>query len=153
MNVESNWVLFPTPSPKLNRVKEGGGGGGGGTSTKLPPPVHPHIYRTCKQKERFHWLTRCPFNALKGIDWPKGTYGLQMAKSGCPSGTWHRGTRFQDTEDDSPSNSWSSPYDVAGNVQRNNMEQRFCIKTNSEGSSPWPKGEYCILKKGDCPAG
>ena len=28
MNVESNWVLFPTPSPKLNRVKEGGGGGG-----------------------------------------------------------------------------------------------------------------------------
>ena len=152
MNVKSNWALCPTPSPKLNRVK-GGGGGGGGASTKLPSPVHPHFYQTCDQKKRFHWLTMCPFNVLKGIAWPMGTYGLPMPKSGCPSWTWNQGSRFQDTEDDLSNNHWSSPYDLAGFVHRNNMEQRFCIKTNPVGSGTWPNGEYCILKKGDCPPG
>lgn len=32
----------------------------------------------------------------------------------------------------------------------------FCIKTmneNTEYERDWPKGSYCILKKGDCPQG
>ena len=95
-------------------------------------------------------------NVLTGITWPAGTYGLQMPMPGCPRGSgfqWHTGTRFHDTEDRRPNNHWSSPYDLAGTVGRNNMEQRFCIKTSLKGRRPWPKGEYCILKKGNCPAG
>ena len=90
------------------------------------------------------------------LTWPKGTYGLPMPKSGCPKGTafqWQNGTRYQDTEDDSANNQWSPSWDLAGRADKNNMEQRFCIKTNSDGFLPWPKGQYCIFKKGPCPKG
>ena len=36
------------------------------------------------------------------------------------------------------------------------MEQKFCIKTTKIATTydlPWPKGKYCIFKKGDCPEG
>ena len=90
------------------------------------------------------------------LTWPKGTYGLPMATKGCPRGTnfpWHMGVRFQDTEDDTPGNGWSLPYDLAGDVAKNYMEQKFCIKTQADGILNWPKGKYCILKKGACPKG
>ncbi|KAJ7348744.1 hypothetical protein OS493_039318 [Desmophyllum pertusum] len=90
-----------------------------------------------------------------------GTYGLPMPKSGCPKGTkfpWHVGTRFHDTEDARGKNSWSTPYDLAGKIYRNNMEQKFCMKTqvsvgDSNTGMSWPKGQYCIMKKGACPKG
>ena len=91
------------------------------------------------------------------LTWPFGTYGLPMAKSGCPKGTfWNAGTRYHDTEDHDPNNSWSHPYDLAGHVGKSNMDQKFCMKTRAETSQynlPWPKGQYCIYKKGTCPQG
>ena len=51
---------------------------------------------------------------------------------------------------------WSSPFDLAGPYYRNNMRQNFCIKTKDTASDynlPWPRGQYCILKKGECPEG
>lgn len=81
-----------------------------------------------------------------------------MTKSGCPEGGfWHKGTRYHDTEDSNSNNNWSDPYHLAGRVAKNNMEQKFCMKTLSKTSKfdlPWPKGEYCIYKKGNrCPDG
>ena len=91
------------------------------------------------------------------LNWPKGTYGLPMPASGCPSGAnfpWHTGFRRHDTEDFAGENKWSSPYDLAGPYYRNNMYQRFCMKTKeTDNNPPWPKGRYCILKKGQCPQG
>ncbi|XP_068755962.1 uncharacterized protein [Montipora capricornis] len=91
------------------------------------------------------------------LTWPLGTYGLPMTKSGCPRGTfWHEGTRYHDTEDVTPENHWSNPYDLAGKVDKDDMEQKFCMKTLSKTSKydlPWPKGKYCIYKKGNCPEG
>ncbi|XP_078384191.1 uncharacterized protein LOC144666676 [Oculina patagonica] len=89
------------------------------------------------------------------LTWPQGTYGLPMTKSGCPEGSfWHKGTRFHDTF---KSNSWSNPYDLAGRAAKNDMEQKFCMKTEyytSYYSLPWPRGQYCIFRKGGaCPAG
>ena len=89
--------------------------------------------------------------------WPKGTYGLPMPKSGCPQGsgfTWHKGTRYHDTEDNKGSSDWSSPYDLAGRADKNDMEQKFCMKTQSQPTElSWPKGKYCVFKKGSCPTG
>ncbi|XP_068753813.1 uncharacterized protein [Montipora capricornis] len=91
------------------------------------------------------------------LTWPFGTYGLPMTKSGCPGGGfWNAGTRYHDTEDVNSKNYWSYPYDLAGRVRKNNMEQKFCMKTQSKTSNydlPWPKGKYCIYKKGNCPDG
>ena len=91
------------------------------------------------------------------LTWPFGTYGLPMTKSGCPrGGFWNAGTRYHDTEDDDSNNYWSNPYDLAGTVGKNNMEQKFCMKTQSKTSKyalNWPKGKYCIFKKGNCPEG
>ncbi|XP_078383899.1 uncharacterized protein LOC144666356 [Oculina patagonica] len=91
------------------------------------------------------------------LTWPLGTYGLPETTSGCPKGHfWHKGYRYHDTEDKSPNNNWSNPYDLAGSYGRRNMEQKFCMKTRHQ-TTPydlhWPKGEYCIFKKGNCPKG
>ena len=94
--------------------------------------------------------------------WPRGTYGLPKPKSGCPkeekgSGfVWHEGSRYHDTPTFCPLNEWSNPYDLAGFHGRENVRPYFCIKTrqgSSKFSLPWPKGKYCILKKGKCPSG
>ncbi|KAM7429490.1 hypothetical protein ABFA07_019668 [Porites harrisoni] len=93
------------------------------------------------------------------ITWPEGTYGLPMPKSGCPKRSnfpWHSGYRYHDTEDRRSNNMWSSPFDLAGSYYKNNMYQNFCMKTKHTASVynlPWPKGQYCILKKGKCPEG
>ncbi|XP_073250647.1 uncharacterized protein [Porites lutea] len=93
------------------------------------------------------------------LTWPKGTYGLPMPKSGCPKGSnfqWHAGYRSHDTEDTRGNNKWSSPFDLAGPYYRRDMTQKFCMKTKDKASDynlPWPRGQYCILKKGECPEG
>ena len=82
-----------------------------------------------------------------------------MPKAGCPKGgkfTWHVGTRYQDTEDAFGRNRWSNPYDLAGSLAKSNMQQKFCMKTHvgdTQNGLQWPKGQYCILKKGACPKG
>ena len=82
-----------------------------------------------------------------------------MPKKGCPTEdglTWHTGTRYQDTEDKNSNNQWSSPFDLAWDIKRNDVVMKYCIKTDSKGSGyplPWPKGRYCIHKKGDYPEG
>ena len=93
------------------------------------------------------------------LTWPKGRYGLPKPKSGCPKGSkfpWHEGYRYHDTEDSRSNNDWSSPFDLDGPYYKNNMYQNFCLKTEDTASVynlPWPKGQYCIFKKGECPGG
>ncbi|XP_078384038.1 uncharacterized protein LOC144666477 [Oculina patagonica] len=93
------------------------------------------------------------------LTWPLGTYGLPETTSGCPQGKdsiWHKGTRFHDTQDGDPSNSWSDPYDLAGYKNKKDMEQKFCMRTQNRTTPydlPWPKGNYCVYKKGNCPEG
>lgn len=82
-----------------------------------------------------------------------------MPKAGCPKNTkfaWHVGTRYQDTEDAFGKNRWSSPYDLAGSLGKSNMEQKFCMKTeegDKKNGLQWPRGQYCVLKKGECAEG
>ena len=90
--------------------------------------------------------------------WPWGTYGLPMPRCGCPgpSSIWQPGWRYHDTEDTSPNNHWSNPYDLAGSYGKNNMKQAFCMKIKyrtSRYNRRWPRGSYCIFKKGNCPRG
>ena len=69
---------------------------------------------------------------------------------------WHEGSRYHDTPTLFPLDEWSNPYDLAGFHGKENVRPYFCIKTqpgSSKFSLPWPKGEYCILKKGKCPSG
>ena len=109
------------------------------------------------------WTFRCSLftdTAVRiPLTWPKGTYGLPMLISGCPKVpgfTWHQGTRFHDTENTRSSNGWSQQYHLAGKKGLNDMEQKFCIKTQESSNKYdllWPKGQYCVFKKGACPKG
>ncbi|XP_061189368.1 uncharacterized protein LOC133197381 [Saccostrea echinata] len=93
------------------------------------------------------------------VTWPKGTYGLMMTTSRCPSEhsfSWHTGYVIQDTEDFHNHNSWSSDIHVSGEKDDKRIAQVFCIKGStqvSEFDMNWPKGDYCILKYGSCPDG
>ena len=86
--------------------------------------------------------------------WPDGAYTLPMARSGCPSGggkyRWHTGNRFQDTNH---KNRFSRPLSLAGYFNRN-VRTYFCTKTDTtyDYGIEWPKGSYCIARKGgSCP--
>ena len=90
--------------------------------------------------------------------WPQGVYGLPMPSSGCPTGSdfeWETGSRFQDTDDSSPFNEWSSGLHLKGPYARNDMWQHFCMKTIDYVTDPvWPSGQYCVFMYGDdCPTG
>ncbi|XP_035698123.1 uncharacterized protein LOC118431114 [Branchiostoma floridae] len=89
--------------------------------------------------------------------WPRGTYGLPRTNTGCPESagvTWHTGSRFQDTEDDDANNYWTSGLHFDGDFWRDNMIQKFCMKTSYwTGHGTWPRGSYCIFKKNECPSG
>ena len=93
------------------------------------------------------------------VTWPLGTYGLPMPTSGCPkspSFAWHSGFRYHDTSNWQSSNAWSNPYSLAGYKGKDNMVQGFCIKTQAQGTvydMSWPRGQYCVFKKGACPTG
>ena len=82
-----------------------------------------------------------------------------MARSGCPSGggkyPWHRGSRYQDTEDTRNRNDESRPLTLAGTFT-SNIRTYFCTKTSTayDYGVNWPKGSYCIARKGgSCPTG
>ena len=89
--------------------------------------------------------------------WPRGTYGVPKPATGCPIATgvhWNSGYRYHDTEDSSPSNGWSTGIHFpSGSYAKSSMKQHFCMKTSSGGSRNWPRGNYCIFKKGACPSG
>ncbi|KAH3865545.1 hypothetical protein DPMN_028585 [Dreissena polymorpha] len=94
------------------------------------------------------------------VTWPRGTYGLMKTASGCPGEhvSWLQGSRFQDTEDISSRNSFPSDITrfLAGSFASNNIQTEFCIKSQfqvSEYDDDWPRGAYCLLKKGNCPTG
>ncbi|CAG2229464.1 unnamed protein product [Mytilus edulis] len=93
------------------------------------------------------------------ITWPHGTYGLYHPKSGCPTAafSWAEGWHRQDTEDGGNANGWSPTIHLDDSVRTHGDQVfHFCIKTmneNTEYERDWPKGSYCILKKGDCPQG
>ncbi|XP_066285437.1 uncharacterized protein [Branchiostoma lanceolatum] len=90
-------------------------------------------------------------------EWPCGWYGLPKTNTGCPEPagvTWRTGVRLQDTEDDNPNNRWTPGLHFDGGFWKNNMYQKFCIKTSrSEGSGNWPRGSYCIFMRHGCPIG
>lgn len=87
--------------------------------------------------------------------WPEGTYGLPEPASGCPEfgkATFKRGWTYHNTEDENPANKRSTNYNFAGNFSQHGIQQRFCIKETDDGATEaWPKGKYCIYKKGNCP--
>ncbi|XP_035688654.1 uncharacterized protein LOC118424220 [Branchiostoma floridae] len=89
--------------------------------------------------------------------WPTGTYGLPRTNTGCPiaaGARWRTGFRYHDTEDNDSNNKWIPGIHFDGNLCKNNMKQKFCMKTkNEEGDGDWPSGNYCIFKKGNCPGG
>ena len=90
--------------------------------------------------------------------WPDGTYSLPRSRSGCPSGgaqfTWHFGWRYHDTEDRRNRNRFSRPLTLYGSFG-SNIKVGYCTKTDTskDYGLKWPKGSYCIAKKGACPSG
>ncbi|XP_035696814.1 deleted in malignant brain tumors 1 protein-like [Branchiostoma floridae] len=89
--------------------------------------------------------------------WPRGTYGLPRTNTGCPEAagvTWRYGYRYHDTEDRNSNNHWTPGLHFDGGYWRNNMYQKFCMKTSSfQGYGNWPSGSYCIFKRDGCPSG
>ena len=92
------------------------------------------------------------------LTWPIGHYGLPATKYGCPEETgfkWEPGLRVHTADQYfSPSNSWSSDIHWGNGLSRENIIQKFCMKTKdvaSEFDFEWPKGTYCIFKSNRCP--
>ena len=80
------------------------------------------------------------------LTWPAGKYGLPKAKVGCPLSTnysqWVTGWRYEDTEDNNPSNFKSSSFHLGAIVNANDVNRTFCIKTGGVNQPivEWPKG-------------
>ena len=90
------------------------------------------------------------------VRWPRGTYALPMPVTGCPQSrklSWSKGHVRQNTEDTRPLSNWSRPVHLKGFRKNNVITQHFCVKENREGTRDWPRGKYCIYKKGKCPNG
>ena len=88
------------------------------------------------------------------VRWPYGTYALPMTTRGCPPG-WRTGWRYQDNEDNRNINSKSRGINSRMRVVINrNLKMYYCVKTYNGPRYPsWPRGTYCIAKKGRCPRG
>ena len=91
-------------------------------------------------------------NARIQAQWPGGTYALPQPSWGCPGG-WSRGWRYQDTEKGHNYKSGEIESKMRVHVGRH-IKFYYCVKTsNTDNDVPWPKGSYCIAKKGSCPTG
>ena len=86
--------------------------------------------------------------------WPDGTYAFPMPRSGCPNG-WLSGNRYQDTEDYHNKNSKSLGIErKIAVIIGHDIDFYYCVKTFQGNTGyQWPRGTYCIAKKGDCPSG
>ena len=89
------------------------------------------------------------------VQWPKGTYALvSVREHQCPIG-FHHGCRRQDNDDDTNSNRHNTGIEnkLEGDFGRD-IRVCYCVKTESGTSVfSWPKGQYCIAKKNNCPSG
>ena len=88
------------------------------------------------------------------LPWPYGTYALPMTTRGCPPG-WRTGWRYQDNEDNRNINSKSPGITSRMRVVINrNLKMYYCVKLfRGSARFSWPRGTYCIAKKGRCPSG
>ena len=91
-----------------------------------------------------------------GASWPYGRYALPKPRRGCPPG-WSSGSRFSDNEDDNNINSESAGITSRMSVYvGSDTRMDYCVKTyaGSPFSGSWPRGNYCIARKGGrCPIG
>ena len=87
--------------------------------------------------------------------WPSGSYGLPKPRSGCPRKQWREGFRYQDSENLENTNFKSNGSHFSGKVSPHGIRQEFCIHMDTPGEKiPWPRGKYCIYRKGEtCPTG
>ncbi|CAC5419765.1 unnamed protein product [Mytilus coruscus] len=86
------------------------------------------------------------------VSWPSGRYSFPKSQSGCPLG-WAEGCRYQDNEDTHNVNDVSYNHHFDGIFGRN-TKLCYCTKTTYGGSGSWPRGNYCIARKGgSCPSG
>ncbi|CAH3019574.1 unnamed protein product [Porites evermanni] len=88
--------------------------------------------------------------------WPSGDYGLPKPTSGCPDKNWREGFRYQDSENVQNTNLVSNGSHLSGRVSQHGVRQEFCMHhdTPAGESIPWPRGKYCIYRKGGkCPLG
>lgn len=107
-------------------------------------------------------LRYCGDNSLDFIHWPSGSYGIPRPSSGCPyksNVNWRYGNRYQDTSNDGYGHNYKSreSFHLGATVTYAGVERSFCMKTDTSSDvnrNPWPKGQYCIYKKGGtCPTG
>ena len=78
-----------------------------------------------------------------------------MPRGGCPNG-WSTGSRYQDTENRRrPKNHKTEGIEKKMKVYvGRNIEFYYCVKTfPGNAGYQWPRGTYCIAKKGNCPSG
>ena len=76
------------------------------------------------------------------VTWPKGTYGMPKAKTGCPVSVkteWTTGWRYEDTEDNNPSNNKSRSFHLDTTVAKD-INRTFCLKVKNEETTEWPAG-------------
>ncbi|KAK6979669.1 hypothetical protein BgiMline_020655 [Biomphalaria glabrata] len=95
--------------------------------------------------------------------WPEGTYALLSPQAGCPNNVgaiWTTGlvkihTESTDRNYDQVSTNSHLLAPILERAGTNNfMYQHFCVSTTLSPGAAWPKGSYCINRKGDkCPTG
>ena len=102
----------------------------------------------------------CSFSFILAVPviqktWPSGSYGLPKPRSGCPRKQWREGFRYQDSENLENTNFKSNGSHFSGKVNPHGIRQEFCIHMDTPGEKiPWPRGKYCIYRKGKtCPTG
>ncbi|CAG2214856.1 unnamed protein product [Mytilus edulis] len=105
-----------------------------------------------------HWNRRinvCDWPSNAGcviVSWPRGRYSLPKSKSGCPVG-WAEGCIYQDNEDIHNVNDVRYNHHFYG-IFGKNTKLCYCTKTKYGGLASWPRGNYCIARKGgSCPSG
>ena len=91
-----------------------------------------------------------------GHNWPYGRYAMPMPITGCPPG-WSTGSRYQDLKDIGFGAIGSIGIETRMRVEIGpNLRMYYCVKNSfgSFSSGLWPRGRYCIARKGgSCPTG
>ncbi|CAL1529622.1 unnamed protein product [Lymnaea stagnalis] len=95
--------------------------------------------------------------------WPEGTFALLSPQTGCPNNVgaiWAVGFRKFHTEStdrnyDQVTTNSHLKTPILERVGTNNfMYQHFCVSSTLSPGAAWPRGSYCINRKGDhCPSG
>lgn len=95
--------------------------------------------------------------------WPEGTFALLSSQAGCPNNVgaiWTSGFRKFHTEStdrnyDQVTTNSHLKTPILERVGNNNfMYQHFCVSSTLSPGAAWPRGSYCINRKGDhCPSG